>query len=139
MKTRVSVSVFAGVLALALSAPFASAKLFNFSHSDHKSATVDFLYAAKLGNGPEIQPGNYKMTLMDDSNTPKVGFYQNGKLVAETSAKLVSEPEKSQQTEIFYNHQGKKDETVTQVQISGWTQKLVFSNSNASKPARSGA
>jgi hypothetical protein len=138
MKRHVSTSLLAAAIALLLAAPIASAKLFEFSHSNHKSATVNFLYAAKIGNGPEIQPGNYKITLMDDSTSPKVGFYQNGKLVAETSARLVSEPNKSQQTEIYYNTQGQDSHVVTEVEVSGWTQKVVFSNPNVSKSANSG-
>jgi|GEM_PF-1343777 len=138
MKRHVSTSLLAAAVALLLAAPIASAKLFNSSHSDHKSANVDFLYAARLGNGPEIQPGTYRITIMDDSTSPKVGFYQNGKLVAETSVKLVTEPKRIQQTEIFYNGQNKKNEVVTQLEVSGWTQKVVFSNTNASRSTNPG-
>jgi hypothetical protein len=49
-----------------------------------------------------------------------------------------SEPRKSQETEVYYNHQGKKDQVVTQLEVSGWTQKLVFSNPNVSNSANSG-
>jgi len=139
MKRHVLTSLVVAAVALLLAAPIASAKLFDFSHSNHKSANVNFLYAAKLGNGPEIQPGNYKMTLMDDSSSPKVGFYKDGKLVAETSAKLVSEPKKSQETEIYYNDQVKTNPVVTELEISGWTQKVVFSNTKGKRSTQSGS
>jgi hypothetical protein len=115
---------FVAVAATVLAAGMASAKWFK---SRDKSATVDIIQPAKVGNGQELQPGDYKVTLNPSSNPTEVSFYdQDGKLVAKAPAKLVEEGKKNDQTEVVFDTRQK---TITEMRISGWNEKVVFSGS----------
>ena len=114
----------AAVVALLFAGGVASAKFPKPGKSGTKSANVTIIQAAKLGNGPELQPGDYRATLTPGSDSTEVAFYQDGKLVAKAPAKLVDQGKKAAQTEINYDRQ---NNMITEMEISGLTQKVVFS------------
>jgi hypothetical protein len=99
-------------------------------NSDHlRTSSVDILYPSQIANGPELQPGTYKVELASTGTPSKVMFYRYGKLVAEVPAKLVSEPTKNAQSEIYYNQAG-NEHFITQIDVRGWNNKLLFRHSD---------
>jgi hypothetical protein len=90
-----------------------------------KSSTVDVLYQARLGNGPELQPGQYKVKVSENSSAPELMFYQDNKLVAETPVKLVDMGKKADATEIDYN-QKNNQQIITSIRLDGWNQEVVL-------------
>src|SRR5690242_18701678 len=84
-----------------------------------KCKTVDVVYQSKLGNGPELQPGQYKVEVNEASTTPEVMFYQDGKLVAKAPVKLVDMGKKADATEIDYN-QASHQQVITSMRLDGW-------------------
>ena len=85
-----SMLVAAGIL-VAASVAFAKFPSFDLGHSSKKSANVEIVQTARLAGGPTLQSGKYKVALNNDSPTPAIGFYQNGKLIAQVPAKLVDQ------------------------------------------------
>jgi hypothetical protein len=88
---------------------------------------ISIHYPAKLGNGPELQPGTYKIELVKNQNSPEVLFYKGRELVARTPAKVEEQPSKADQTQVFYDMKD-KDRVITELRISGWKERLVFTD-----------
>ena len=80
---------------------------------------------AKLGNGPELQPGSYQIELIKNQDTSEAAFYKAGDLVIRVPVIIVAESEKSRQTEVHYEtlDQGR---VINQIRVAGWKEKLVF-------------
>ena len=95
----------AGIL-VAASMAFAKFPSLDFGHSSKKSANVEIDQTARIPGGPTLQSGEYKVVLNNNSTTPEIGFYQNGKLVAQVPAKLVDQGKKFDETAISYDTQG---------------------------------
>ena len=125
MQHRVSQSIFASIVSLALAASIASAKFPGLGHSSQKSATIDIVQTAQVPNGPTLQPGTYKVSLLGDSATPQVEFYQDGKLVGQAAAQLVEQGQKSPDTEV-HTHTSGSTSVVTEIDVNGWTKKIEF-------------
>ena len=123
--TAVTVLLFAAALATAKFPSLGKST----SKSTSKSVHVDISSVANFGNGVELQPGSYKLTVVDGSNPLEVAFYNNGKLVAQVAARLVDEGKKANQTEIESNID---THTITEIRPQGWTQGIVFGDGNAS-------
>jgi hypothetical protein len=77
-----------------------------------------------------LQSGEYKVVLNNNSTTPEVGFYQNGKLVAQVPAKLVDQGKKFDETEIHYDIRGANTYVITQMDLSGWREEVLFGKNN---------
>jgi hypothetical protein len=101
----------------------ASAKFPRLTKSTNKSADIEIQQGARLGNGPDLQPGSYKLTLVNNSNSPEAAFYRKGKLVAQVPVQLVDGEKKSNETEIYSDTD---THTITEMHPKGWNQKLVF-------------
>jgi hypothetical protein len=114
-----------GIL-VAASMAFAKFPLFDLGHSSKKSADVDIFQAARIPGGPTLQSGEYKVILNNTSTTPEIGFYQNGRLVAQVPAKLANEGKKIDQTEIHYDTSSANTPVITEMDLSGWTEKVFF-------------
>lgn len=93
-----------------------------------KSSNISLIYRGEIGNNLTLAPGTYRMVVNNHSQTPKVAFYQNGKLVGEAPVKLVSEAKKANQTEVFYSAPHNGTRNITQIDPSGWKDELVFSH-----------
>ena len=80
---------------------------------------------AKLGNGPELQPGTYQIELIKNQDTSEAAFYKAGDLVIRVPVMIVAESEKSRQTEVHYEtlDQGR---VINQIRVAGWKETLVF-------------
>jgi hypothetical protein len=91
-----------------------------------KSDQVNIIYETRVGNGPTLKPGVYKLAVINDPQSPKVQFYQNGKRVAEVPAKIVSQNKKNPETEVYYNTVGKDGHVLTEIRLNGWTENIMF-------------
>ena len=124
MQRVVSKSILASIVSLAFVVSIASAK---FGHSAEKSATVEITQSTQVPNGPTLPAGTYKVTLLGDSNTPQVGFYQDRKLVGQAPAKLVDQKSKSNDTEVYVDNAGGHS-VLTEIDVNGWTKSIQFGN-----------
>jgi hypothetical protein len=73
----------------------------------------------------QLQPGTYRMTLLNGSTTPEVAFYQGGKLICKCPVKIETLPVKAAYTQLLVEptSKGRLLKTVT---VGGWTEKVVF-------------
>jgi hypothetical protein len=80
---------------------------------------------AKLGNGPSLEPGTYRIELVKDQTPTEVLFYKEAEVVLRAPVTLAEETEKSRQTEV---HSEDRDEgrVITRIRVKGWTESLVF-------------
>ena len=83
-------------------------------------------HRAKLGNGPELQPGTYRLELMKTQDTSEAAFYQGGDLVTRVPITISVEPNKSRQTEVHYELLD-GGHVINQIRVEGWKERLVFS------------
>ena len=124
-----SMLVAAGIL-VAASMAFAKFPTFDLGHSSKKSANVAIDQTGRIPGGPTLQPGEYKVVLNNSSTTPEIGFYQNRKLVAQVPAKLVDQGKKFDETAITYVPKGASTYVITEMDLSGWTEKVLFGKNN---------
>jgi hypothetical protein len=128
MKTRVGAILLAAATASFLAASTAFARFGKGSHP--KSGEITVIYPSKIANGPELKPGTYKVEVNDHTSSPQVAFYQDGKLVAQVPAKLVDQGKKLDTTQVYYDTVG-NDRVITQIDLQGWTQKVMFGSSSS--------
>jgi hypothetical protein len=100
-----------------------------------KAKDVNITYTARLGSGPEIQAGSYKVDVITGQPTPEVVFYKGGEIVAKAPAKLVELPKKADYTQILFTTRD-NSRVITEMRVSGWKERLVFEESE--EPSRSG-
>jgi len=121
--------LFAGLVA----ALFAATSLGFASWGSHKkterATNVTFVEMVKLQNGDTLKAGTYRMEVAEDSQTPNVSFYQDGKVVATVQAKAITEQTKNSDTEIDYNQQGEAH-ILTEIKPAGWEEALLFGSSS---------
>jgi hypothetical protein len=103
-----------------------------YHNSARKSADVDLADTMKVPNGPTLPPGTYRVTLVNDSSAPEVEFYRDGKLVGQAPVRLVDQGSKIANTEVFTNVQSDHSQLITEMDLSGWTEKVMFSGSDVS-------
>jgi hypothetical protein len=80
-----------------------------------------------------LPAGTYRMEIAKNSQTPKVMFYKEnptdqdwgGKVLASTTVKVVTEPQKNSQTEIDSVKRGNA-QLLQVVRPRGWNEKLIF-------------
>ena len=80
---------------------------------------------AKLGSGPELRPGTYRLKLIKNHDTSEVAFYKSGNLVIQVPVVTVAETEKSPRTEVHYETLDQA-KVISQIRIAGWKETLVF-------------
>jgi len=122
--------VAAAAVLVAASMAFAKFPSFDFGHSSKQSASVEIDRAARIPGGPTLPSGEYRVVLNNNSPTPEIGFYQNGKLVAQIPAKLVGQGKKFNETAITYDTKGAGTRVITEMDLSGWREKVLFGQSN---------
>ena len=110
--------IFAAMITLLFATSLAFAKT--------KNVTLD--RTAKLADGPQLTAGSYKVAVLNMQKEPEVVFYQGRDVVAKVPAKLVQAPMKAEYTEVTYNT-ASHPQLITEIQFSGWKDKLVFSKS----------
>ncbi len=100
-----------------------------FGKSSTKSFDLTLASAAKLSNGTMLEAGNYTMKIPEHTKSPEVQFYKDGKLVAKAQAKVKTQPQKNEYTEILTAMQGKTN-VITAIEPGGWPEKLVFTKAS---------
>jgi hypothetical protein len=90
-----------------------------------KTSHVNLIYPGEVGN-LTLASGTYKVSVNSSSSAPQMTFYQNGKLVGTTPVELVSEAKKNSETQVYYNAPKDNVRRVTEMDISGWKDKLLF-------------
>jgi hypothetical protein len=132
MKTKMHQLILATSAVLLFTASMAVARFPGLHDSSRKSADIDLIESTKVPNGPTLQAGSYKVTLLNESGTPELGFYQDGKLVGQAPVKLVDQEKKISETQVFSDTQDDHTQVLTEMDLRGWTQKVMFSGSAAS-------
>ena len=81
--------------------------------------------AARLGNGPSIEPGTYRIEIIKDQDSSEAVFYHDDHKVASAPVTLVTEPAKADQTAVFAEL---RDGTrvITQIRLKGSAEALIF-------------
>jgi hypothetical protein len=90
-----------------------------------KSFAVTLDSPAKLSNGTLLEAGNYTMKIPENTQSPEVEFYKEGKLVAKVPAEVKTEPQKNPYTEIELNKMGDIN-VITAVDPNGWPERLIL-------------
>jgi hypothetical protein len=125
VKLKVPKSILTTIAVVSVTGGLAFAGFPGHHHSE-KSASVDIADVTKIPGGPTLQPGTYRVTLLNPSSAPEIGFYQGGKLVGQAPVKLVDQGKKISQTEVLTNAEPNHTNVLTEMDLSGWTQKLMF-------------
>lgn len=90
-----------------------------------RTVSVTFSNTAKFNDGNTLSAGTYRMEVSENSQTPAVTFSQDGKIMATTQAKVVTEQKKNDETEIDSVTQGGTN-VVTAIRPAGWEEELTF-------------
>jgi hypothetical protein len=130
VKVKVPRSILTTIAAVCFAGSMAFAGFPGYHHSSQKSAVVDIDQATRIPGGPTLQPGTYRVALLSASSVPEVGFYQHGKLVGQAPVKVVDQGKKISRTEVRFDTGPNHTSVITEMDLSGWTQKLVFGTSN---------
>src|SRR5208282_6350653 len=80
---------------------------------------------AKVGNGPELQAGTYRVEVVKNQDSAEVRFFQDGDLVATAPATLTKETRKCDNTEI-HSEQVDGGWVITKIWLDGSKESLVF-------------
>jgi len=96
-----------------------------------QSARISIAFAATMADGTQLQPGSYKVTLLNETGSPHIVFYKNGKLVCKCPVKLEDTGTKIPVTLISYDQNTDKTQRITTIEIGGWTQRVILSGSGS--------
>ena len=81
---------------------------------------------ARLGNGPTLEAGKYRVELIKNQDSSDAVFYRgHDDEVARTPVTLVAEDSKSRQTEV-YSRTIDGGRVITQIRLQGSKETLVF-------------
>jgi hypothetical protein len=121
-------SVFVALVATMLTVACLGFGSWGNHKSSERATQVTFINMTKFKNGTTLPAGDYRMEVAENTQSPKVTFYKDGKAMASVNAKVVDEGTKNPTTEIDSVTQGKTQE-LTSIRPSGWHEKLVFESS----------
>jgi hypothetical protein len=80
---------------------------------------------AKIGNGPELDQGTYRVEVEKNQESAEVVFFQGEDLVATTPATLTKEAVKCDNTQI-HSEEVDGGRVITKIWLQGWKESLVF-------------
>jgi len=86
---------------------------------------VSITNRAKVGNGPELQPGTYRVEVVKNQDSAEVRFFKGGDLVATAPATLTQEAAKCAATEI-HTEEADGGWVITKIRLQGSKESLVF-------------
>lgn len=99
-----------------------------------KTKHINILYPATVGQKLQLEPGHYRIDVVNNSKSPVVDFYNHhGKLLGKVPVKVVSQPGKNSQTEIDYNTVA-SNHVIREISPAGWSESLYFTHLNTTKP-----
>lgn len=122
---KISRNSFAGLLAAILATACFGFASWGSHKSKDRSTDVTFADKTRFNNGDTLQPGTYRMEVAENSQSPKVTFSRDGKVIATVPAKLVSEANKNPDTEVDSVKQG-DEQLVMKIRPKGWNESLEF-------------
>jgi hypothetical protein len=126
IKTKMDRSILAVAAALLCTAAITFAGFPGIHHSSQKHADLDLTEITRIPGGPTLKPGTYRVVLLTDSSTPELGFYHDGKLVGQAPVNLINQDKKISQTEVLADTQNDHTQVVTEMDLSGWTERVTF-------------
>lgn len=133
MKNRISQTLLIAATTLFLSTAAAFPLL-----GSARSGSLDLAHAAQVANGPNLPAGHYRVELAQNTSKPEVLFYRQGKLVAQApTAQLVERTKKSDMNKVYFNTASGK-RVITQLDLKGWTQNIVFNSPNKGSTSAAG-
>jgi hypothetical protein len=124
-----SMLAVAGML-VAASMAFAKSPTLDLPRSSQKSADVTIYSMTRISGGPTLQSGEYKVVSNNNSATPEIGFYQNGKLVAKVPAKLVDRGKEFDDTAFYYDAKG-ASLAMSEMDLNGWREAVLFGQNDS--------
>ncbi|MFZ0960585.1 MAG: hypothetical protein WAO35_06735 [Terriglobia bacterium] len=80
---------------------------------------------AKIGYGPELQPGTYRVEVVKNEDSAEVSFFNGGDLVVTVPATLKKESVKCNNTEV-HSEEVDGGRVITKIWLQGWKESLVF-------------
>jgi hypothetical protein len=95
-----------------------------------KSADIVITTATATPDG-QLQPGTYKMTLLNELTAPEVAFYKGNKLICKCPVKIQTLPAKASATALLVETGPNGTRILKTVSIGGWTEKVIFSQAGA--------
>ena len=102
-----------------------------FHKSSDRTTNVTLAENMKLQDGTTLPAGTYRMEVPDGSQTPKVEFLKDGKVIASANAKVENETSKNAYTEVD-SVQKNGSEFISTIRPGGWHEALRFNQSNQS-------
>lgn len=94
-----------------------------------KTIQIDVIFPATVGKSLKLKPGNYRVQVVNNTNTTAVRFYDQGrKLVGVAPAKLVNKSQKNDQTTVDYSTMASNDHAITEINPKGLKESLYFSS-----------
>ena len=97
-----------------------------------KTKQIDIIFPAKVGNSLKLQPGKYRINVVQNMNKPEVKFFNlQGHLVGQAPVKVVDEAQKNNRTQVDYDKLASNQEVLTQISPGGWRESLLFSHASA--------
>ena len=79
----------------------------------------------RIGNGPELQPGTYRVEVVKNLASAEVSFFQGGDLVVTVPATLSKEATKCNNTEV-HSEEVDGGQVITKIWLQGSKESLVF-------------
>lgn len=86
---------------------------------------VSISQRVRIGNGPELQPGTYRVEVVKNQDSAEVTFSQGGDLVVTVPVTLTTEASKCKSTEI-YSEAVDGGRVITKIRLQGSKESLVF-------------
>jgi len=80
---------------------------------------------ARLGNGPELQPGTYRLEVIKNQGVAEAAFYKGRDLVVRVPITIATESDKSPQTEV-HSEVLESGRVINQIRLAGQKERLVF-------------
>jgi len=119
----------AAAILVAASMAFAKSPRLALGSSSQNSAEVEIFSITPISGGPTLQPGKYTVVLNNNSTTPEIAFYQNGKLAVQVPAKLVDQGKEFDETTFKYDEMG-ANLPMSEMDLKGWRERVLFGENN---------
>ena len=92
------------------------------------------VYPAMVGQSLKLTPGKYRIDVTKNAKKSEVQFYnRNGNLVGQVPAKVVTESQKNNKTEVDFYKLASNQQVLTEISPKGWRENLVFNHPSANQ------
>jgi hypothetical protein len=119
-------------VAVILVSGMAFGKFWSGHKSTQKVTEIKLESQSRIDAHTVLHPGDYRVEIPLNTQTPNVAFMKDGNVVAHVTANVVGEKTKNQETEVF-SKQINGEQVITQIRPEGMAEALVFSRSTAAK------